>query len=162
MAKGRVHDGFNLFFGGAALATLIFYKFHSAILIGFATGFFFSSFLFSPDTDIRPKKRSGVLAFILFPYSFFSKHRGLSHSLFWGTITRVFYLLTMGLIIVFVLHRMNYMDFGVGPYKLALESFVRDYDYDLPFYKGVTWFLIGQFIADCCHLLVDKISDILP
>ncbi len=64
-------------------------------LIAFGAAYLASSLLLTPDLDLRhndTRKRWGLLGFIWIPYSKVFKHRGLSHNLFFGMLTRISYL----------------------------------------------------------------------
>jgi uncharacterized metal-binding protein len=61
----------------------------------FAGTYLFSSFFLSPDLDLRhnsARRRWGPLGFIWTPYTIVFKHRGMSHSVILGTMTRLIYL----------------------------------------------------------------------
>lgn len=61
----------------------------------FVGAYLAASLLLTPDLDLHhndARKRWGVLGFIWIPYSKIFKHRGLSHSLLFGVLTRVGYL----------------------------------------------------------------------
>lgn len=160
MAKGRTHDGFNLFFGMVATGTLIGLGFDLFVWPSFLFGWLFATLVFSPDTDVMPKKRTGILQFFLYPYSILFKHRGLSHGILTGTLTRVTYGILMGGLLVFVLSKMGYIKFGPEGYWLGLVAFVRGYDYSIPAYRCVTWLYLGLAGADLCHISLDKISSL--
>mgnify|MGYP002624350342 CR=1 FL=1 len=62
---------------------------------GFALAYLGASLLLSPDLDLRhndARRRWGVLGFIWIPYSKLFRHRGVSHSLLFGVLTRIGYL----------------------------------------------------------------------
>lgn len=160
MAKGKTHDGFNLLFGMIATGALIGLGSHFIVWIPFLFGWLFATLIFSPDTDVMPKKRTGVLQFFLYPYSILFKHRGLSHGIITGTLTRVTYGVIVGGILVFVLAKMGYIDFTPGSYWQSLWLFIKGYDYDVPAYRSVTWLYLGLAGADLCHISLDKISSI--
>lgn len=64
-------------------------------LTAFGLSYLASSLLLTPDLDLRnndTRNRWGLLGFIWIPYSKVFKHRGLSHSLLFGMITRIGYL----------------------------------------------------------------------
>jgi len=67
----------------------------SESLIAFAGGFAFSMLFLSPDLDLarsRPAKQWGVLSILWWPYARLFRHRGLSHHIVWGPLTRLVYL----------------------------------------------------------------------
>lgn len=164
MANGKAHDRFNLYIGAFlsfALYFEIFIPCPTKGLLGFVIGWFVATFIFSPDTDLRPKDRTLFLKYLLFPYALLFKHRGISHSFFWGTLSRLLYTLVMGGIIIFVIHRMGYISFGVMNYYDFLISFVKNYDYGKEVYQFVTWLWIGHVLADGAHIFLDHTSSFL-
>tara|TARA_R110000868_G_scaffold167130_3_gene401437 strand:+ start:736 stop:1242 length:507 start_codon:yes stop_codon:yes gene_type:complete len=160
MAMGKTHDGFNLFVGMVLCGTLIGLGLHWIIWGPFIFGWLFSTLVFSPDTDLMPKKRTGLLQFFLYPYSILFKHRGLSHGLITGTLTRITYSILLGGGLVFVLSKMGYLDIVASGYWQGLWEFVREYDYNLTIYKSLTWLYLGLALADACHIFLDWLSGI--
>jgi len=157
MANGRAHDRWNLFWLALMIAYLISRHLSLFLLCFFILGFFLSTFIFSPDTDLGPKKRVGVVGVILYPYQFFFKHRGFSHSLLWGTFTRIIYLLVVGALFTIILRKMGYLNFDVSDYLSFLKSSVENYNYKLWEYKLLTWFFLGHFFSDFSHIILDRI-----
>ena len=161
MASGKVHDIVNLIVGGF-LSGAVFISLDSFLgAIFFLLGWLFSTFIFGPDTDIVPGKRSLILKFFLTPYSWIFKHRGISHHILFGTLTRVFYLIFIGAVIISIINSFFYPELTLGNYGRALLSFFQDFNLDKPLYKGLTWFYIGVFLADGSHVLLDHISSYL-
>ncbi len=160
MALGKTHDGINLFIGMVATGLLIGIGLDYFSWPLFLFGWLFSTLIFSPDTDLMPKKRSGPLQFVLYPYSILFKHRGVSHGLLFGTLTRVIYGIVLGGLLVFVLSKMGYLDLEARTYWQRLFEFFSEYNYQLPVYRSVTWLYIGLAFADACHIIVDKLSSL--
>ena len=161
MASGKVHDIINLLLGGF-LSGAVFISLDSFLgAIFFLLGWLFSTFIFGPDTDIVPGKRNWALKILLTPYSWIFKHRGISHHILFGTLTRVAYIVIVGVIIVSIINSFFYPELTLGSYGKALLSFFLDFDLDRPMYKGLTWFYIGLFLADASHVLVDHFSSYL-
>lgn len=161
MALGKTHDFINLILGGF-LSGAIFFSLNSLLgTVFFLLGWLFSTFIFGPDTDIVPKKRAWIFRVFLYPYSWISKHRGISHHILLGTITRFLYLLIIGAIVVSIINSFFYQGLTLANYGKALISFFRDFNLDRPLYKGLTWFYIGVFLADFSHVLVDHLSSYL-
>ncbi|MBH47777.1 MAG: hypothetical protein CME71_06365 [Halobacteriovorax sp.] len=160
MAMGKTHDGFNLFIGAVLTGGLIGYQHSLIVWLPFIFGWLFSTLVFSPDTDLMPKKRTGILQFFLYPYSILFKHRGLSHGLITGTLTRITYSVLLGGLLVFVLSKMGYIDFAAEGYWSGLVEFVREYDYDKTVYKSLSWLYIGMALADACHIFLDWLSGV--
>ena len=73
-------------------------------LVLFGGAYLFASLLLSPDLDLRhnnTRRRWGPLGFIWIPYFKIFKHRGMSHSLMFGSLTRLVYLgAVFGLVLV--------------------------------------------------------------
>lgn len=161
MALGKKHDQFNIFIGSVFLVLLALVGVSVYSTVGFFFGWMFSTFIFSPDTDLGPKKRVGILGILLRPYSWIFKHRGLSHSYFLGTLSRVGYgLLIVGLMI-FSLKRSGQIDLDVEGYFNFLREFFLQYDYSQKEYQFLSWFFVAYVFADACHILLDHISSLV-
>ena len=91
MANGKAHDRFNIFIGTFIVAVMFATKMDFAIILSFTAAYLFSTLILSPDIDLGPKKRAGLLRPLIYPYSMFFKHRGFSHHLILGTLSRVIY-----------------------------------------------------------------------
>ena len=160
MALGKTHDKLNLFAGSLIAGLLIGIEQSWPVTLSFCCGWLLATLIFGPDTDIMPKKRAKLLRLFLFPYSLLFKHRGVSHNLLLGTLTRVVYgVATLGLL-VFILNKMGYIPFTAESYLSNLQQFLQHYDYQVLGYRMVTWFFLGMFVADFCHVMLDKITDI--
>ena len=64
-------------------------------LLAFLGGFAFSMVFLTPDLDLvrsRPTRRWGRLSILWWPYAKIFRHRGLSHHIVWGPLTRIAYL----------------------------------------------------------------------
>ena len=158
MAQGRTHDRINLIIGSIATGLLIGFEKNILIVTGFVFGFLLATLVLSPDLDIGPKKRTRLLQYFLYPYAIFFKHRGHSHSLLFGTLTRVLYGLLVLFLITFILNKMNYIQFGPSDFISNIFRFLSNYDYQLTSYKFLTWTYIGMFLADMLHIFIDSIS----
>ena len=76
-------------------------------LTAFALSYTCASLLLSPDLDLArsaPASRWGPLRLLWAPYARLFRHRGLSHSLFWGPLTRLLYLGGLALLVLLPLH----------------------------------------------------------
>lgn len=159
MALGKTHDKVNLFFGSIFAGLLIGIEQSWPVVLSMVCGWLLATLVFSPDTDLMPKKRARFLRFFLYPYSLLFRHRGISHSLFLGTLTRIVYgIATFGML-VFILNKMGYIKLSADNFFKGLWIYFRNYDYSIESYKMVSWFFGGMFIADFCHVMLDKISD---
>jgi uncharacterized metal-binding protein len=99
MPSGRVHLAIETGVlvacaaGGAALAQRGSISYES--LLAFSCGFAFGMAFLSPDLDLtrsRPTRRWGPLSFLWWPYAKIFRHRGVSHHVVWGPLTRLGYL----------------------------------------------------------------------
>jgi uncharacterized metal-binding protein len=64
-------------------------------LVGFVGAYLFSCLLLSPDLDLArssPQNRWGPLRLLWRPYARLFRHRGLSHNLLFGPLSRILYL----------------------------------------------------------------------
>lgn len=109
MPSGKTHIAFELFLWPIFIAGYAwFLKPPMEDLTVFAGTYLFSSLFFSPDLDLRrnsSRRRWGPLGFIWTPYTKVFKHRGVSHSLVFGTMTRLLYLTALsGLVLLGLLY----------------------------------------------------------
>lgn len=158
MAKGIWHDRFNFIMLFVALFFLIPLGIHYQYLILFTSGWLFSTLLFGPDTDIMPKKRTWILGIFLYPYSLFHKHRGISHSLLWGTILRILYSVIIFFIMVYVLNEMGRINLSPEDSANFIKVYIQGFNFQEPQYLLMIWTFIGMWLADLCHLTLDKLS----
>jgi uncharacterized metal-binding protein len=161
MSSGKFHDKVNLITGAVLTGCLIGFERSFEIVFSFMGGWLVATFIFSPDTDVMPKKRTGPLQFFLYPYSILFKHRGLSHSILFGTIMRILYGIVFFGIILFILFRMRLITYSGEDYFLFIKNFVINWDFSLLPYKIVSWFFIGMFLADFHHYCVDAVTSFL-
>jgi uncharacterized metal-binding protein len=64
-------------------------------LLAFLGGYAFSMVFLTPDLDLvrsRPTRRWGRLSILWWPYAKLFRHRGVSHHMVWGPLTRIAYL----------------------------------------------------------------------
>lgn len=160
MPKGVTHDKFNIFVGSFILGLMVGRQLSFWIILSFLSGHCISTFIFSPDSDFMPKARTGPLQYFLYPYSLFFKHRGISHSLILGTLTRVIYSILMLGGIIYVFNKIGLLDYASTSYFMTLRDFFMDYNLEEFRYLLTTWFFIGLLIADWGHCGLDKISSV--
>jgi uncharacterized metal-binding protein len=115
----------------------------------FAGAYLFSSLLLSPDLDLRhnrTRRRWGPLGFIWIPYFSIFKHRGVSHSLLFGSLTRLVYLgAIFGLVLV-----------GLSSVGFALPQ-------QTPSWLDERTLIIlgaGLYLPNVLHVLLDKIVSV--
>jgi uncharacterized metal-binding protein len=119
------------------------------LFIAFALSYTFSNFYLSPDLDLArssPKNNWGPLKFIWIPYSKIFKHRGISHSIIFGTLTRIIYLLLIIIILITLIDKLTALEI---PYSL-LD--LRNYSLDL-----IITVFIGLYIPNILHTIADKL-----
>ena len=157
MASGRIHDRFNLL-ALPLLCVFLYLLDTRMIFLGVSViGYLFSTFIFSPDSDLRPKKRAGLFGIFLYAYSLYFRHRGRSHSILFGTITRFIYLLVVVAVCVFVFtDSENYMHYFQEFRDYMIGFNTRDFKYQAPLY-----FMFGSFCSDLVHVTTDVLSDFL-
>lgn len=114
---------------------------HSLIFTG---AYLVSSLLLSPDLDLkenRPRRRWGVLSFIWWPYVRIFKHRGVSHSLLFGPLTRLGYLAVLLALLIAVLY---YLQISLPQLRVPLSREV------------LIALLSGLYAPNLLHVLVDR------
>lgn len=147
MPSGKTHTAVELLlWPGLAAGYYALLQPSTPELALFSGAYLFSSLLLSPDLDLHKnlaRRRWGPLGFIWAPYSKFFKHRGISHSLVLGPLTRLVYL---GIVFGTTLWGLSY----VG---LALPA-------ELPITVGQQTLLAlgaGLYLPNVLHVLLDKI-----
>ena len=158
MAMGRTHDLCNIGVGLGCSGWLLARDLDPISLVAFAGSWFFATWFFSPDADLGPKNRAGLLGIFLYPYRLFSKHRGLSHWPVVGTLSRLLYLLVLLGLVWWVAQQWGHVDVPTSNWS-ALWHFLKDFNPQISPYRELSWGIIGMIGADLTHLLVDKISD---
>ena len=161
MSSGKFHDKVNLFTGAILSGALIGFERSWIIVIPFIVGWLVATLIFSPDTDIMPKKRTSFLQFFLYPYSILFKHRGLSHSILLGTALRIIYGIVMLGVMIFVLSKMGYIQFSGEDYLEFLWKYVLNWNVKEKSYKMISWYFIGMFLADIHHYFIDLSTSFL-
>lgn len=147
MPSGKTHLRIELLLLPVWVA--LFYLFidtswHTGAL--FAGTYLFSSLLLSPDLDLRhnrSRRRWGFLGFIWIPYTKIFKHRGVSHSLLFGTLTRLGYLAILALLITF----------GLSFFRMISFDPLTAVPLDL---KLVGILVAGLWLPNIIHVLVDR------
>ncbi len=118
------------------------------VVIGGAT-FVYGTFFMSPDLDLAYNIKflsvRGILSLPFRTYAMFFRHRGLSHSLFFGTLTRVLWLGMYAFVAFYLWHHFV-------PSKRTLLALFHAYQW--PIIAGFS----GLFLADTSHIIVDKVS----
>jgi uncharacterized metal-binding protein len=148
MSSYKTHVNFNLFI---ALPIAMVGIYHTYIptkpfLITFASAFVYSTCFMNPDLDlIHQIKLFSLRGVLTIPFRFYSKvfkHRGLSHSLLFGTATRLAWLAGVSLLLFYGVYRV-----------LPTQGTFLFY---LNYYKLYIFYgLAGVVFADWCHLALD-------
>jgi len=111
----------------------------------FAGAYLASSLLLSPDLDLKANKsrrRWGILSFIWWPYVKVFKHRGVSHSLLFGPLTRLGYLTFLTALALAVLY---YFQISLPQLRLNLSTPV------------LAALISGLYAPNILHVLVDRL-----
>lgn len=145
MPSGRHHLQLELFLLPLALIGLRLLGQDWPGLLAFGAAYLFSSLWLSPDLDLRSndaRRRWRLLGFIWIPYTKVFKHRGLSHNLLLGPLTRIGYLFLLGFLVVFLL------------YCCGLRVNLH-----LQVSKGILGIIaIGLYLPNALHILYDRLA----
>lgn len=148
MASYKTHSVFNIFLALPALLTGIYYFLHPpyALLMTFVVTFAYCTLFMNPDLDLAHNIKlfslRGVLTLPFRLYSLVFKHRGLSHSLLFGSLTRILWLAGMGLLVFYIVYE-------TLPSTYSFAVYYKHYKYYI-------WYAAaGMCLADWSHLLLD-------
>lgn len=146
MPSGKTHLAVELVLWPALLAGFYyFFTPHWEELLLFGGAYLLSSLLLSPDLDLRhnsARRRWGPLGFIWVPYFKIFKHRGMSHSLLLGSLTRLVYLGAV---------------FGVMLVGLSSLGFALPEEAPSWFNERTLLILgVGLYLPNVLHVLLDK------
>jgi len=159
MPSGKTHLRIELFLLPVCVALLFVAQHYQLIAVGweemaiFTGAYLFSSLLLSPDLDLRhnrSRRRWGLLGFLWIPYTKIFKHRGVSHSLLLGTLTRLGYL---GLIALVIALGLSYFNVWAIPLD-ALRTFPLDL-------KLFGLLIVGLWLPNIIHTLTDHVHSLL-
>jgi uncharacterized metal-binding protein len=133
MPQGKVHTAINITVALAVTLVALAVQQLNKPLIFILIGFIFGTLFINPDLDIaksNASKRWGVLRFVWYPYQYMFKHRGLSHNIIIGPLSRIIYLIVPFLVFG------NRIPLHISYNILALA--------------------FGVFVSDTLHILLDK------
>lgn len=105
MASYKTHSIFNLLIALPLCFAALIFIFHidTRYTLTFSLSFLITTLFFGPDLDlahqIKLKSVRGILSSPFRLYSKLFKHRGLSHVPVLGTLTRIFFILVLSLIL---------------------------------------------------------------
>ena len=177
MPQSKLHSKFNtLVLLPLLLAAAYFYLSRDLILLGlFAACFLYSTYFAHPDVDLANQHKlfslNGImlLPFKLF-YAPFFKHRSrISHSILWGTPSRLLVIILFVVLISFLglmIEKMYYGSLAVSDLsrlgKDLLNIFyfsLKDlYQYCRTHKSEFLAVIAGFYAADFGHLFLDKLS----
>lgn len=161
MALGSTHRKFNILTGVIySVLIVIFSSFDWEAFGCFLICFTFGTFILSPDIDLGPNRFAGISKFFIYPYSFIFKHRGISHSIFLGTLSRVLYGLVFLAIIFLISDQFKLTNNSFKNLFEFMQSFVLHFNYAYWPHKWLIWCYVGLFLSDFSHVLLDSLSGI--
>ncbi len=148
MSQYKDHSKFNCAMLPLLIGAIVF-SFNPPIknVIYFSLAFLYGTFFMNPDLDLAKNiKLLSLRGFFSIPfrsYSYIFKHRGISHSVLFGTITRVGWLFLFILGVLYIIYKKSVT-------QKDLMLFINTY-------KEILLFVfLGLFTADLGHLLLDK------
>ena len=147
MSNYKTHTKFNLLLALPLLIAFFYYFLHTPVFyIGiFSSCFAYSSLFMNPDVDLAHQiKLFSLRGFLTLPFRFYSRifhHRGLSHNVFLGSVTRILWL---SLFLFLVLYLID----------LPLDKKNSCY-FCVKYQKELLFGFMGIVSADICHLLLD-------
>ena len=147
MYKG--HARFNLFLALPILIGGIHYFFDPTKyeLFTFASVFTYCTLFMNPDLDMADQIKlisiRGVLTIPFRSYAKFFSHRGISHNLILGSLSRIIWILGWTIVVFFLLYK-------TLPTKATILKFYFHYE------TYIRYSLAGICLADWCHLLLDR------
>lgn len=151
MANYKTHSIFNVFLVLPLFTMSIYFYLHPTRfqLLIFIITFVYTTLFMSPDMDLAYKIKwhslRGLLSLPFRSYARVFKHRGLSHSLLLGSLTRILWL---SLFILLLLYACNWVFFSK---KTLLTSYTL---YKREFFYG----FCGIWLADSSHVFLDKLK----
>lgn len=119
------------------------------LLFVFSGAFIYGTLFMNPDLDLASSfKICSLRGLLTLPFRFYSmlfKHRGISHSIFLGTFTRIGYLAIVVFLFTYFILKMPFLHLD------ALKYFQNN---QTIFFYG----FLGLFLADFFHILVDVLT----
>jgi uncharacterized metal-binding protein len=164
MPNGRTHETINLL-TFASLAGAYRYAQTQGLLTAFepiitpqslglfSLSFLVGTFLVTPDLDlaenhVRAKSNWGLLGLLWVPYGEMFSHRGLSHTWLVGPLTRLIYMIVVGLALSWVVSAAAPL-FG---YRFSVQTQLHDNWLELAL--GA---LTGYYLSQWLHLIADGV-----
>lgn len=165
MALGRTHFRIEAVIGAGLIAAafapqtrhIIPRELSEPMVRAFLGGYLFALIWLSPDLDLPQcdaRRRWGPLGFIWFLYPKLFSHRGASHSILFGTLTRLVYLaVVIGL------------PAAAGLWATGAEfhdPHVLYRSHVEPYRREIVACLAGVYLNDLIHIVVDMFTDEIP
>ncbi len=151
MSNYRGHVKHNcLFWFPTAFLVLHFWMHPTYSQLGaFSGAFFYATFFMNPDLDlVHQVKLFSVRGLCSLPFRWYSRvfmHRGISHHIILGTVSRLVWAFGVYLIVFYFLYR-------------SLDGY-DSFFYYVSLHKHLVYYgVFGVFFADLGHLLVDGIG----
>ena len=130
-------------------------------------GFLIATFLLSPDLDLRnstPTRNWGVFKFVWFGYSKVFRHRGQSHSFIFSRMTKLAYLVLIGLFFSMVVE----VFLNMASEKVFGDAFVCAWDtvflfihdnviYLIRYKEDIFAAMFGIVLSDWIHICSDRL-----
>jgi len=151
MPKYSTHTTFNLSLSFPLILTALYlYSHPTPLQLGFfSIAFIYTTLFMHPDMDIAYKiKKLSLRGFLSLPfigYANLFRHRGISHTLILGSITRILWLCAVVFIICYAFNLCFFT-------KTSLTLYCIHYK------KEMLYGFIGICTADASHLLLDKLK----
>jgi uncharacterized metal-binding protein len=140
MPSDNVHNLTGILLLGASVYLLLGLGLPRDFFLVFTTSYLFSLLWLSPDLDVDrgsgSLRRWGPLRYLWYPYKELFRHRGISHSIILGPLTRVLYMGTVLWTMTWVL--------SIG---LTVPRLDQGFLYP---------FLLGMWLPDALHCLLDR------
>ncbi len=164
MPNYRAHTTINLLaMAGMSYAAVKTYGIEPSLVAISVVAFTAATLLLSPDLDLKhssPTRNWGLLRWLWRPYQMFFKHRGMSHSLFFSSFTRLGYLLALATLALIGLQAWS----DPSPAVIAASaSILPEPASAVLSAHGVplTAAAVGIAISDACHIVTDRIVSAL-
>jgi uncharacterized metal-binding protein len=148
MPDYKTHSTFNLCLALPILVVGAYYGLRpdNIFLYLFIGTYVYCTLFMSPDMDFANKiKLMSLRGFLTLPfrsYSMVFSHRGISHSVFFGSLTRIVWLAALGMMIFFLIYQ-------ALPSEKSIVSFYQEH-------KLYFFYVIAAIcLADWSHLLLD-------
>jgi len=144
MPSGKVHLALEMTTLPGFVLAGAYLKASPEQLTVFALSYTAASLFLSPDLDLArsdPASRWGLLRYLWWPYAVVFHHRGLSHSLLLGPITRLLYL---GLLVASVLLPLHFLAGVPLPSRFPV--------------RFVYPTLAGVYLPHLLHVLADRLA----